>query len=302
MKMLRYLGREFRTSFSLTMRLPEFLNRRRRVRNSISIYLIVSSIFVRIGARVLHRWISSRLVPIVVKFRDGLTIRYPLTGYLNSSDDFFNPYFDIYFKAFENHFGQSVEFKDGDIVIDIGAHIGTFCVPLAFAKPVHVIAVEPSRVNARYLRANVNSNGLADRIRVIEQAVSAGIDEAVFMEGDASTRGTLNATMLRNPAHPTGRYVVEVVTLPDLMDMIPEPGSQIRLLKIDCEGAEYEILHAMTPERFAAISDMFLEVHARDDLEESAEDLIELVRSMGFDTKQQDAGNGNWEVFCHRGS
>lgn len=189
MKMLRYLGREFRTSFSLALRFPEFLSRRRRVRNSVSIYLIVSSVFVRIGARLLHRWISSRVVPIVVKFRDGPTIKYPLTAYLNHSDDFFNPYFDYYFKAFEHHFSESMAFEDGDTVIDIGAHIGTFSVLLAFAQPVQVIAVEPSRLNARYLRANVDNNGLGDRIRVIEKAVSAGIDEAVFMEGDASTRG-----------------------------------------------------------------------------------------------------------------
>lgn len=302
MKMLRYLGRELRASTTLALRLPLFLRRRQRVRNSITIYMIVSSVFVRVGARMFRRWIRSRFIPIVVKFRDGPSLRYPLTAYLNNSDDFFNSYFDYYFKCFEDHFGYPLKFEQGDFVIDIGAHIGTFCVPLAHAQPVHIVAVEPSRVNARYLRSNVEKNGLSDRVQVIQKAVSADLHQAEFMEGDASTRGTLNAAMVRHPGRPADHYVVEVVSLPEIMDMAPHPsrGSKIRLLKMDCEGAEYEILRAMPPERFAEISDMFLEVHARHDLDETAEDLINHVRSMGFDTRQQDVGNGNWEVFCHR--
>lgn len=66
--------------------------------------------------------------------------------------------------------------RKGDVIIDVGAHIGTFAVPLARAagKEGKVIAVEPEASALALLRKNVTVNGLDTRIDIVESLVSDG--------------------------------------------------------------------------------------------------------------------------------
>src|SRR5205085_1298397 len=58
-------------------------------------------------------------------------------------------------------------------VLDVGAHVGAFATNLATARDdVHIECYEPSPQSAHFLRANVAANGLADRVRVHEYAMS----------------------------------------------------------------------------------------------------------------------------------
>ncbi|HEX6537383.1 MAG TPA: FkbM family methyltransferase [Gemmatimonadaceae bacterium] len=65
--------------------------------------------------------------------------------------------------------------RDGSgLVLDVGANIGMICIALVrhgwFGGAV---AFEPAPGNARLLRHNVDQNGLRDRIRVVQAALSA---------------------------------------------------------------------------------------------------------------------------------
>ena len=63
--------------------------------------------------------------------------------------------------------------KPGDICVDVGAHIGTYTIPMAHIVGPDglVVAIEPSPV--RYiLSINVKINGLQDRVVIIDKAIS----------------------------------------------------------------------------------------------------------------------------------
>ena len=55
--------------------------------------------------------------------------------------------------------------KAGDLIYDVGAHIGTFAIPLALAagKNGHVIAIEADAESFALLRQNLASQGLQSR-------------------------------------------------------------------------------------------------------------------------------------------
>ena len=57
--------------------------------------------------------------------------------------------------------------RSGDHVLDIGAHIGTFSVPLgkAVGETGRVVAFEPVADNFELLERNILSNNLADVVR-----------------------------------------------------------------------------------------------------------------------------------------
>ncbi len=66
---------------------------------------------------------------------------------------------------------------------DVGANIGTICVPAVTRGYVaRAVAIEPHPTNARILRANIALNGLDDRIKVAECAAGAEDGGSVDLE------------------------------------------------------------------------------------------------------------------------
>ena len=63
-------------------------------------------------------------------------------------------------------------------MIDVGANIGTTSVPMARAG-YRCLAIEPVPSTLTFLRRNVAANGLADRITIIDAAVSSSEDEVI---------------------------------------------------------------------------------------------------------------------------
>jgi FkbM family methyltransferase len=104
--------------------------------------------------------------------------------------------------------------QDGDVFVDVGAHIGTSLIPAltqhGFSRGV---AIEPDPDNLRLLRANLAVNGLDTKVAVVHAAVSDAPGRLWFQAGRARggwTRGQLE----REPL--PGAEPVDVVTLDSL--------------------------------------------------------------------------------------
>lgn len=131
----------------------------------------------------------------------------------------------------------AVPLAAGDHVIDIGAHVGMFCIYLAKRHPeVAITAFEPDPVNFRHLQANLARNGVSS-VHAVRRAVT----------GDG------RAFPIWAPVHNSGgaggyyretdgfrRSVADSCTLSGILD--GRGIDRCKLLKIDCEGAEHEIL------------------------------------------------------------
>jgi FkbM family methyltransferase len=130
-----------------------------------------------------------------------------------------------------------VEIGPGDVVIDIGAHVGTVSVYLAKRHPyATVYAFEPVPSNYASLVRNAERNGVSN-LRAFNLAVTAdGRDvqiDAILHENSGG--GGLSRGGRRG-------FKAKSTTLDAVFE---ENGiGRCRLLKIDCEGAEHEILRA----------------------------------------------------------
>lgn len=127
-------------------------------------------------------------------------------------------------------------------VVDIGAYIGDFTMQAARACPRgRVIAVEPAGANVDMIVTQMSLNrithvepvhaaigGAPGRVGVTSQGVSGRVDERGMR--DASGGGAEN---------------VEMITLAQLLDRCRI--GIVDLLKIDCEGSEWDILPAADP-------------------------------------------------------
>jgi FkbM family methyltransferase len=134
---------------------------------------------------------------------------------------------------------QDISFRPGDVVIDIGAHVGLVSIYLAKRCPfLRIHAFEPYRPNYENCAENLFLNGVSN-VRLHPQAVSGHGGPVVLRSLQRNTGG---ATALFDMPGAEAAAPVDSRTLDDIFASFLEPEERCRLLKIDCEGMEYEIL------------------------------------------------------------
>lgn len=129
--------------------------------------------------------------------------------------------------------------RPGDTVLDVGAHVGIFT--LAFARAVGaegaVHAFEPQPSILDHLRRNIDLNGCADIVKTHHCALGAASGYVEIPRIDYSQPGNFGAVHpAAHPGHPLEEGGVPLRRIDDLK------LQDLRLIKIDVEGAELEVI------------------------------------------------------------
>lgn len=145
--------------------------------------------------------------------------------------------------------------RPGDVVIDIGGGLGDFALMVGRRHPqARVLAFEPFPESAALFRRNQALNQVAN-VTLFEQAV-AGAD------GELS----LNISAPASVQHSTARAPAEGATIAvatrSLAAVFAEHAvERCAMLKLDCEGAEFEILLGLDAAALARVERIALEYH-----------------------------------------
>jgi FkbM family methyltransferase len=140
-------------------------------------------------------------------------------------------------------------------VVDIGANIGAFAM-LAAARGSRVVAFEPMPENFARLGENVRRNGLERLIIAESRGVAGEVATRRLYVGSGSPYHSIHS------ADPDARHVeMETTTLDAIFEK--HEISACDLLKVDCEGAEFEILYAASPDTMKRVREIRLEYHDR---------------------------------------
>jgi FkbM family methyltransferase len=146
---------------------------------------------------------------------------------------------------------------EGDVYVDIGAHIGyhTLLARRCIGPEGHVIAVEPQPYNCQKLLANWRANGFENLALFI--AAIGEEDSTVRLHQQVATDSS-RLSMCLEPVNDEAR--VFYVPLRRLDAILAEQGVEhVRLLKIDVEGYELEVINSLGAS-FPAIDNIILEV------------------------------------------
>ena len=159
---------------------------------------------------------------------------------------------------------EAYRWEQSVTIFDIGAHIGTFSVLIATLLPRAVVyAFEAAPENAAVLRANVQHAGLTDRVHPFHAAIGARAGffatSDIGRSPDAANTGghsVTGITLYDTPPH-DGRSYAEVLALGPLLDR----HSRVDILKIDCEGSEFEILYNLSRAQLERVGTLLGEIH-----------------------------------------
>ncbi len=144
-------------------------------------------------------------------------------------------------------------------ILDVGAHVGTFTVALAQRYPgAKITCYEPSPTSAAYLRANISANHLDQRVQIHESAVASERGSLhLYSDGDASCE----ATTIDPAVGSEGRSPTVTVCPAVAFETTVNSAGTVDLVKIDCEGAEYDIVLNSEPPCWEQVSCVLLEYH-----------------------------------------
>lgn len=149
---------------------------------------------------------------------------------------------------------EGLDAADEAVVLDIGAHVGAFSIGFASRFPnARVTCFEPAPLALSFLHRNVELNGLEGRVRVIEEAVGAVERVATLYGAGASCENSLQSA-----AGAPGPQV-RVTTLAAALQRV---GGFADLVKLDCEGSEYEIVLDGRSDLGRSVGQILLEYHA----------------------------------------
>jgi FkbM family methyltransferase len=131
--------------------------------------------------------------------------------------------------------------KEGQVVIDLGAHIGYFT--LIFAELVgikgKVFAFEPNPTNYSLLKKNVSINNFLN-VTTTQKAVS---DETKKLELFLSENNTGDNRIFDANDH---KKSIEIESI-SLIDFFKNYNDQIDFIKMDIQGSEVKALRGMLP-------------------------------------------------------
>jgi len=176
----------------------------------------------------------------------------------------------------DEHHLSLMKFPKDAVVIEIGAQIGFLTIPVA-KKAKRVYAYEPVPENFEMLNKNVNLNNLQDKIFTRKVAIGSKNGEITIYISDKNTGG--------HSIYKKGskKITVPMITLKKIFEN--EHLKKCFFMKIDVEGAEYEILYNTPKSILNKIENLYVEYHPVKKLGFDGKNLSEYLRKNGFSVK-----------------
>ena len=155
----------------------------------------------------------------------------------------------------------NIDFKEGDCVIDIGGNIGMISIYLAKKFPfLKIYAFEPVRENYENFLKNIKLNNIPDGTIIVENKAVTKDGRMINMRGGSSISDVIPV----GAATQEENCNIESITLEEIFKK--HNIGKLKLLKIDCEGSEYEILYNTKPEILKSIEYVRGEFHENKEL------------------------------------
>jgi FkbM family methyltransferase len=149
------------------------------------------------------------------------------------------------FPEFEKFIDSYLKVKEGDVFLDVGAHIGKYTLGIAsiMGKKGQVISIEPYPETYRVLLENIRLNSFENIQTFRIAAWSQNCKKQLFLSNNAGGH-SLTPNKKPDERWPDQQPFIIIQAKP-LDDVLEKIGMKVDWIKIDVEGAEIEVLQGM---------------------------------------------------------
>jgi FkbM family methyltransferase len=181
---------------------------------------------------------------------------------------------------YDRFYEDVVDVEEGDVVVDVGFNYGIFSLGALYKGASKIYGFEPNKhiydiVSQIYPEK--------EKVKLFQYAVADKNEKVIFRE----TYDTLSSTINLDVADYYNSYDVICVNFYDFI--IENKIEKIDLLKIDCEGTEYNIFDIIPDEFFSKIKKIHVEFH--DNKNKQVLKIIEKLEKNGFEYQFGEGGS-----------
>jgi FkbM family methyltransferase len=186
-----------------------------------------------------------------------------------------------------NEYDLPKNFSSSDVIIDIGAHIGSFSRACLDRGAGYVVAIEPFADSFKLMEQNLSYYPQrSDRLQI-----AIGGERRIAQLRNPDKRG--NSFVAVSATGEKGTLVGEVDCHP--LSYVLDSSMKVRMIKLDCEGAEYEILENCNLS-LENVQEILGEAHRvkRGDRELDMSYLQTLLERKGFKVESKEVSPVTW--------
>ena len=173
--------------------------------------------------------------------------------------------YEILEAIYEEHQYDSLDVI-GRQVIDIGADTGDTALQFAYRGAKVIYAYEPNVNSMKAFDLTINKNPYRN-IKPFHKAIT-GKEGYIYINKDAKADRGVGLT--------EGTFKLETTTLDNI---VKEYAINNGVLKMDCEGSEYEIIDNASDKTLLAFSQMAIELHKGEG------NIVSRLKKLGYGTK-----------------
>ena len=181
------------------------------------------------------------------------------------------------------------------VIIDIGANAGFFdIIFLSKINTAKIYAYEPISRNIQQIKKLLLTNpAIQNNIIIHEAAVTGTARETIDLYIESASESSVIASVFSDFNKDNSQKIsVKCITLSDIF--LQNNLAHVDIMKIDCEGSEYDILYNTDPALIRRAKLLLLEVHDLDENQYNLAGMNDFLSSIGYDITHRPINN-----FCH---
>jgi len=160
----------------------------------------------------------------------------------------------------DNSYGDNF---DGKNIIDIGMSNADSSIYFAKHGAKYVVGLEPDKQSFDLALRNINDSGVNKKVLPLNKALSKSgkkIEFVVYYNNpNANSISKKNMVKINNDG--IYKEMVDSITLKEVINKFKYKGKKVNLLKMDCEGCEYDVLENLDSDSYSKIDAIILEYH-----------------------------------------
>ena len=191
----------------------------------------------------------------------------------------------------QDYSNKDFRINNDDIVIDVGSHIGLFALFASqYCKSGKIYCFEPVKENYDLLLDNIKLNHLTNVIPFNHAISDKSSKVKIFLHDDEAGHSMYitNSNSVEVPSMTLDNFFKEAKI------------TNCNFLKLDCEGAEYDIIDSLTSKNFEIIEKIAIECHFADSKPLLLKTLTKTLEQFSFDTKTKPIFSDMGFIFAIR--